>query len=301
MTVADDFSDDPRPHWRDAEVYPHHKPQNVKLTNRFVGFSGTSTAAKLSAATEKAKAMNEAQIVKTIKAHIAKGDQLKDKSKQHYISAGQHLETLKKDGAHKRNGLTWEQYVKDKCGIGRERADQLIRTADGRTTVEQERANTAQRVMKHSKKPVLANTGQALTVVDAEAAADHTSDDPRLEKSFRERLAKGDQIQHFITVLPRLATPDEAVTLVRSWDEYVRGHVRQDYEPIEERARVAHEWLTHFLRALNSQRAVERALTPPAPPPTATPPQPQSPAERWPDYADLPPEWDRRSKRSTVQ
>jgi uncharacterized protein YajQ (UPF0234 family) len=100
------------------------------------------------------------ELIKAIKAHIAKGDQLKDKSEQHYISAGLHLNTLKADGAHKRHGLTWEQYVKDKCGISRERADQLIRIADGRTTVEQGRASTTQRVTKHrDEKAVLRNTG----------------------------------------------------------------------------------------------------------------------------------------------
>jgi len=39
--------------------------------------------------------MNESQLIKTIKAHIAAGDKAAEKSKQHYTAAGQYLKTLK--------------------------------------------------------------------------------------------------------------------------------------------------------------------------------------------------------------
>lgn len=37
----------------------------------------------------------QAQLITTIKAHIAKGDKASEKAEQHYIAAGQHLKTLK--------------------------------------------------------------------------------------------------------------------------------------------------------------------------------------------------------------
>ena len=84
------------------------------------------------------------RLVRTIKAHIAKGDQAKDRAEQHYISAGQHLKTLQR--LHKDRGGTWakwEALVKEQCGIAKSRASELMQIADGRKTVKQvrERAN----------------------------------------------------------------------------------------------------------------------------------------------------------------
>jgi hypothetical protein len=86
-------------------------------------------------------------LIKTIKAHIAKGDKAAEKSEQHYIAAGQHLKTLKAqhddaDGTW----AEWEALLKDKIGIGRSRASELMQIADGRKTVEQVRAGTAERM-----------------------------------------------------------------------------------------------------------------------------------------------------------
>jgi hypothetical protein len=49
----------------------------------------------------------------------------------------------------KPKGVKWEQYLEE-CGIEihRSRADQLIRIAEGRTTVQEERADTAERTAK---------------------------------------------------------------------------------------------------------------------------------------------------------
>jgi hypothetical protein len=41
------------------------------------------------------------QIIKTIRAHITKGDKAKEKSEQHYISAGEYLKVLKHSGTTK--------------------------------------------------------------------------------------------------------------------------------------------------------------------------------------------------------
>jgi hypothetical protein len=72
-------------------------------------------------------------LIRAIKAHIAKGDKAKDKAEQHYIAAGQHLKTLK--AGHGGSWAEWEELLKTKIGIGKSRASELMRIADGRKTV----------------------------------------------------------------------------------------------------------------------------------------------------------------------
>ena len=81
-----------------------------------------------------------------IEEHQEKIDEQEIKRDEREVEVGTALKALK---AQKPNGIKWEQYLED-CGIEihRSRADQLIRIADGRTTVEEERADTAERVAK---------------------------------------------------------------------------------------------------------------------------------------------------------
>jgi hypothetical protein len=83
--------------------------------------------------------MNEAQLIKKIKAHIAKGE-------QHYISAGLHLTKLKERCPDQ---ATFLALVKDKIGIGKSRTYELLQIADGRKTFEEVKADTAERQEKH--------------------------------------------------------------------------------------------------------------------------------------------------------
>src|SRR5262245_10229164 len=94
--------------------------------------------------------MNELQLIKTIKAHIEKGDKAKDKAEQHYIAAGQHLKTLKAE--HGGTWAEWEDLLKTKIGIGKSRASELMQIADGRRTIKQIRADTAERVYEHEER-----------------------------------------------------------------------------------------------------------------------------------------------------
>jgi hypothetical protein len=82
--------------------------------------------------------LTEAQHIKAIKAHIWKGDNAKAKAEQHYIAAGQYLKALKEQ--HKGSWAEWEALLKDKVGIGKSRASELMQIADGRKTVEGSRA-----------------------------------------------------------------------------------------------------------------------------------------------------------------
>jgi hypothetical protein len=90
--------------------------------------------------------MNESQLIQTIKVHIAKGDRAAEKSEQHYVAAGQHLKTLK--AQHGGTWAEWEELLKDKIGIGKSRASELMFIADGTKTVEKVRADTAERTAK---------------------------------------------------------------------------------------------------------------------------------------------------------
>ena len=89
-------------------------------------------------------AANQAQLISTIKAHIARGDKAAEKAEQHYIAAGQHLATLKAD--HAGTWEEWETLLKSKVGIGKSRASELMAIADGRKTVEGLRAKKAESV-----------------------------------------------------------------------------------------------------------------------------------------------------------
>jgi hypothetical protein len=96
------------------------------------------------------KDIDQEQLVKTIKAPIAKGDKAAEKANDHYIAAGQHLKTLKAE--HDGNWADWEELLKTKIGIGKSRASELMQIADGTKTVEQVRADGAERKAKERAK-----------------------------------------------------------------------------------------------------------------------------------------------------
>jgi hypothetical protein len=72
-----------------------------------------------------------------IRVFIEKGDRAKGSSEQYYAQAGTRLVELK---ARKPKGEAWPAYVRKHCGLSQERADELIRIAEGRTTVDAVRA-----------------------------------------------------------------------------------------------------------------------------------------------------------------
>jgi hypothetical protein len=89
------------------------------------------------------------QLCKTIKACIDKGDHAANKAEQFYIAAGQHLKTLKAE--HNGNWAEWETLLREKVGIGKSRASELMLIADGTKTVEGVKADTAERQQRHRK------------------------------------------------------------------------------------------------------------------------------------------------------
>jgi hypothetical protein len=89
---------------------------------------------------------DEEQRWKAVKACIAKGDKAKRKAEDSYITAGQHLNALKAE--HTGTWFKWEIKLKERAGIGKSRASELMAIADGTKTVEQVRADTAGRTAK---------------------------------------------------------------------------------------------------------------------------------------------------------
>jgi hypothetical protein len=88
-------------------------------------------------------------LCKTIKALGAKGDHAANKAEQFYIAAGKHLAELKG-----RCPSEWLQHAKEKVGIGRGRAHELMAIGTGVRTVEQVREDTRQRVEHHRGRPL---------------------------------------------------------------------------------------------------------------------------------------------------
>ncbi|TMJ91110.1 MAG: hypothetical protein E6G76_03995, partial [Alphaproteobacteria bacterium] len=111
--------------------------------------------------------MNESQLIRHIKAHIARGDKAKDKAEQHYIAAGQYLKELKDDCPDQK---TFLEKVEKEVGIGKSRTYELLQIGDGSKTVAGVRADTAKRVAKHEQSCPLAN-GQNADTPEASAEA----------------------------------------------------------------------------------------------------------------------------------
>jgi len=103
---------------------------------------------------------------------IAKGDKAAAKANDFHITAGQHLKVLK--AAHDESGGTfaaWEALLKERVGIGKSRASELMQIADGTKTVEGIREATAEKVRQiraHKSSPVRTgeNSGNITTSID---------------------------------------------------------------------------------------------------------------------------------------
>jgi hypothetical protein len=97
--------------------------------------------------------LDEEQRWRAVKVCVAKGDKAKQRAQDFYITAGQHLNALKAQ-LDKAGGkwAEWEVLLKKKAGIAKSRASELMAIADGTKTVEQVRAQGAERKAKHLEK-----------------------------------------------------------------------------------------------------------------------------------------------------
>jgi hypothetical protein len=114
--------------------------------------------------------LSTTQLARAVRVLIDKADHAADKAEQFYKAAGAHLRTLK-EGRASVNGKgfgTWEEFVKERCGIASRRADELIMIADGRTTLEKVRASKAEsmRRLRARQQSEPRGSGRSLTVVE---------------------------------------------------------------------------------------------------------------------------------------
>jgi len=76
-------------------------------------------------------------LARRVKVLVEKGDKAAEKAEQFYKAAGIHIKEIKGQSED------WEAIVREKCGIGRTRAFELMGIADGTTTVEEVRLRAA--------------------------------------------------------------------------------------------------------------------------------------------------------------
>jgi hypothetical protein len=132
--------------------------------------------------------LTEAQLVRIIRTLIEKGDKAAAKSEQFYIAAGQHLKTLKEQ--HTGTWAGWETLLKERCGIGKSRASELMRIADGTKTVEQVRAETGERTRKaRETSPLRSGEGREVVVVEQD------DDDARVEADRQQVVALFEKVR----------------------------------------------------------------------------------------------------------
>jgi hypothetical protein len=86
--------------------------------------------------------MNLIERVKAIKSLIAKGDKVLDQAEQFYKQAGKHLKALQQD----RSQAEWLKIVEEQCNLGKTRAYEMMRIAEGKTTLEEVRKDRGDRV-----------------------------------------------------------------------------------------------------------------------------------------------------------
>jgi hypothetical protein len=167
--------------------------------------------------------------LRKIDEHDRRIEEQENKRDEREVEVGTALKALK---AQKPRGIKWEQYLVE-CGIEihRSRADQLIRIAEGRTTVEEERADTAERTAKsRADLPLRSgeNAGDPETsaeAIKAQFAAAEEDAKPEIES---DDIKKPDQ-----TKQPARA---EVARLVRVWvqasPEAKREFIRERWDEI---------------------------------------------------------------------
>ena len=175
--------------------------------------------------------------LRKIEEHDRKIEEQENKRDEREVEVGTALKALK---AQKPKGIKWEQYLEE-CGIEihRSRADQLIRIADGRTTVEEERADTAERTAK-SRTELPLRSGEnaddpetSAEAMKAKFAADEEGVEPDSETAVVEEIDQTKQPPRAeVAKLVRAwvkASPEAKREFIRErWDEIARARKQLD-------------------------------------------------------------------------
>jgi hypothetical protein len=167
------------------------------------------------------QAANEAQLIRTIKAHITKGDkakekseQAKEKSEQHYIAAGQHLKVLKAE--HAGTWAEWEDLLKTKIGIGKSRASELMQIADGTKTIEQVNERRAKSMRDNRQRKISPPRGGENASTDEFGPRDEALPTRILvnDGTGRLRRASSEEEETVVAVANAIANP-----IINAWEK----------------------------------------------------------------------------------
>jgi hypothetical protein len=176
--------------------------------------------------------------LRKIDEHDRKIEEQETKRDEREAEVGTALKALK---TQKPKGIKWEQYLEE-CGIEihRSRADQLIRIADGRTTVQDERTDTAERTKKSRADVPLPGICSGENGGDPETSAEamrgrfaDEDDEPDIETDGVEERGRTKQPPRAeVAKLVRAwvkATPEAKREFIRErWDEIARARKQLD-------------------------------------------------------------------------
>jgi hypothetical protein len=191
---------------------------------------------------------------KAVKAHLLKGDQAKAKAEQHFITAGQHLAALKTQ--HDEAGGTWaawEVLVKEKTGLGKSRASELMLIASGAKTVKQIRDADAE---KHRKQRAISPGCPGENAGDPEASAAMMKakfaalDDGQPASAAPSAEAPSECAEQVCAVVEDQQVPAEIVDIAARWQR----DSRRRSDASSERYRAAKEKAEAQARELEADR-----------------------------------------------
>jgi hypothetical protein len=90
-------------------------------------------------------------LIEAINVNLTKAKDCADQAEKYYALAGAQLKQAKDE---KPKGITWPAFVRKHFNLSQQRADELIRIATGKITVEEVRAKDAEKHKKQRRKPM---------------------------------------------------------------------------------------------------------------------------------------------------
>jgi chromosome segregation ATPase len=133
---------------------------------------------------------DEEQRWRAVRECVKRGDKAKRKAEDFYITAGQHLNALKAE--HTGTWAEWEIKVKERTGLGKSRASELMQIADGRKDVEGVRAEKAEVMRKLRAQPSPPRGGENAPEPEAAAEAKKTAPTKTIPSQVQRELEAKD-------------------------------------------------------------------------------------------------------------
>lgn len=163
-----------------------------------------------------------------VKASIAAGDKSLDKAEQHYKTAGLYLIEARTRLPIEQPGKRFTAYIVGECRMQTSRAYELIAIAEGKTTLEETRANGRERAARHAAKNKAAR--------DSVSNAKSPSPDPISEQRDIVKQAMADANLADWKKLAKRATDMKSA---RDIVEADRGEVTKLFQRVQETERAS--------------------------------------------------------------